>query len=112
MNYSFKGIGELSATFGVKDGAELAAGTPVKLGTDGLVTACAKSEGFVGFVSACRSGCAAVQLRGAAEVSCSGTGIAPGYVKLVADGSGGICSGEGREYLVLAVDNGTAAIML
>ena len=94
MNYSYKGIGEITASFGVKDDAKLAADVPV------------------GIVSACRAGCAAVQLGGIAEVTCSGAAPAPGFVKLVADGNGGLCAGTGREYLVLAAENGNAVIML
>ena len=112
MNYSYKGIGEITASFGVKDDAKLAAGTPVKLSGAGEVTACASGDVPVGIVSACRAGCAAVQLGGIAEVTCSGAAPAPGFVKLVADGNGGLCAGTGREYLVLAAENGNAVIML
>ena len=112
MNYSYRGIGEVTASFGVKDGAQLAAGTPVKLSASGEVTACAAGDAPMGVVCVCRNGCAAVQLRGTAAVACSGAAISPGYVKLAADGNGGVCAGTAREFLVLAVEDGTAVIML
>ena len=112
MNYCYKGIGEVSATFETVDGAFIPVGAPVKLADSGKVAACENGDAFIGVVESCRAGCAAVQLCGGVEVVCSGTEPTVGYVKLMADGAGGVCIGEGREYLVLAVSGGAAEIML
>ena len=112
MNYSYKGIGELTASFAVKNGETLIEGTAVKLSAPGEVSACASGDRIVGIVRACRGGCAAVQLRGAAEVKCSGTAPAAGYAALTADGDGGICAGGSVDYLVLDSQDGCAVIML
>ena len=60
----------------------------------------------------CRGGCACVQIAGCIELACSGTAPTPGYVKLTADANGGVCSGEGRERLVLDCSDGIVTIML
>ena len=112
MNYCYNGIGEISATFGLKDGASIPVGAPVKMTGYGEVAACENGDEFIGFVESCRGGCVAVQLCGCVEAVYSGAEPAAGYVKLVADGAGGICAGEGREYLVMAAANGAAEIML
>ena len=112
MNYCYKGIGEISATFETVDGATIPVGAPVKLADYGKVAACENGDEFIGVVESCRAGCAAVQLCGGVQVVYSGTEPEAGYVKLVADGAGGVCVGEGREYLVLAAANGAAEIML
>jgi len=112
MNYCYNGIGEVTATFGVKDGASLPVGVPVKMTAYGEVAACENGEAFIGVVESCRGGCAAIQLRGCVEAVYSGEAPAAGYVKLVSDGAGGVCTGEGREYLVLSAANGAAEIML
>ena len=112
MKYSFNGIGAVTATFGTATGADLEPGTPVKMSSGGTVAACSSGDDFIGAVLGCRGGCACVQIAGCIELACSGTAPAPGYVKLAADANGGVCSGEGRERLVLDCSDGIVTIML
>ena len=95
MKYSFNGIGAVTATFGTATGADLEPGTPVKMSSGGTVAACSSGDDFIGAV-----------------LACSGTAPTPGYVKLTADANGGVCSGEGRERLVLDCSDGIVTIML
>lgn len=110
MNVSFEEIGRLAVTF-AQNGCK--SGQVCKLGSDGKVTACAEGESFCGIVESVRGEHAAVQLEGFATVGITGT-VSLGYVDLCADGSGGVKSGSGREYLVVRVDTNakTAVIKL
>ena len=110
MNVSFEEIGRLAVTF-AQEGCE--SGQVCKLGSDGKVTACAAGDKFCGVVEGIRGGFAAVQVEGFATVRISGA-VNVGYVNLCADGSGGVKSGTGREYLVVQVDanQGIAVIKL
>ena len=80
---------------------------------NGKVAPCAEGEKLCGIVEHVRGGHAAVQVAGFAEAGISGS-VALGYVNLCADGNGGVKAGEGREYLVVSVDEnaGTAIFML
>ena len=112
MNYSYNGIGEVTATFAVQEAVSLPVGFLVKMSGSGEVGPCLNGDGFVGIVESCRAGCAAVQIGGCVQVYYTGSEPAVGYTKLVANGGGGVCVGEGREYLVLSVHDGMAEIML
>jgi hypothetical protein len=54
-----------------------------------------------------------VQVAGFAEVKVTGA-VSVGYVNLCADGTGGVKAGEGKEYLVVSVNENakTAVIKL
>ncbi len=111
---SFEGIGEVNATFYAADGVE--AGRAVKLSGEGTVAPCAAGERFCGVAVSVKTGYAAVQVAGFAEVPCADETVAPGWVSLTADGTGGVKkagTGEaGGEYLVAAVGGGVAAVKL
>ncbi len=110
MNVSFEEIGRLAVTFG-QDGCE--GGQVCKVSANGTVAPCAAGEKFCGVVEGVRGDYAAVQVAGFAEVRFSGS-VGVGYVNLCADGNGGVKAGEGREHLVVSVDEnaGTAILML
>ena len=110
MNVSFEEIGRMAVTF-ARSGCE--AGQVCKVSADGTVAPCAAGEKFCGIVEGVRGDYAAVQVEGFAEVAVSGS-IGLGYVNLCADGSGGVKTGTGREYLVVSLDEAahTAIIML
>ena len=101
MNVSFEGIGHLIATFAAENGQE---GQVCKLSDNGTVAACQAEEVFCGVMQSIRGDYAGVQLHGFAKVSYSGSAPAVGYNKLVADGNGGVKTGNGKEYLVVSVD--------
>lgn len=101
MNVSFEEIGRVSATFAVASGE---AGQVCKLSANGTVAACAAGDKFCGVLEGARKGYGAVQLHGFAEVQYTGTAPAVGYANLCADGTGGVKTGDGREYLVVSVD--------
>ena len=110
MNVSFEEIGRLAVTFG-HEGCE--GGQVCKVSGSGTVVPCAAGDKFCGIVEGVRGDYAAVQVAGFVEVAYSGS-VALGYVNLCADGNGGVKAGEGREYLVVSVDEnaGTAIFML
>ena len=111
MNASFEEIGHLAVTFAVSDGLE--AGQVCMVSESGTVAGCADGEVFCGVAEGVRGGHGAVQVEGFVQVSVTGT-VSVGYTALCADGSGGVRMGEGREYLVVSVDEsaGTAVIKL
>ena len=110
MNVSFEEIGRLAVTF-VQEGC--AGGQVCKVSGNGKVAPCADGDKFCGIVEGVRGGHAAVMVAGFATVDFSGS-LSVGYVNLCADGSGGVKSGSGREYLVVSVDEAakTAVIKL
>lgn len=103
---SFEGIGEVIATFYAKDG--VTAGQMVKLSGDSKVAACSAGERFCGVAVSVKTGCAAVQVEGFAEVPCTDGTVTVGLMPLTADGVGGVKKAEssdtGKEYLVVSKD--------
>lgn len=103
---SYEEIGAVTATFIAQSGVE--DGMAVKLAGDSTVGPCTAGERFCGVALAPVGGFAAVQVGGFARVKYSGTGVAPGWVSLTADGSGGVKqvgSGDGAgDYLVVSAD--------
>ena len=110
MNVSFEEIGRLAVTFG-QEGCQ--GGQVCKVSANGKVAPCADGDKLCGVVEHVRGSHAAVQVAGFAEVSITGA-VSVGYVNLCADGSGGVKAGEGREHLVVSVDENakTAVIKL
>lgn len=111
MKISFTGIGDQYVTFAAGTGAEQ--GKPCKLSASGEAVPCAKNDVFCGVICDVRGGAAGVKLGGYVELPCSGTLPAPGYVKLDADGAGGVKKSDtGREYLVVLAEAGTVGFFL
>lgn len=110
----FEGIDEVVVSFGAKSGTM--AGRMVKMTGNGEVGPCAVGDKPCGMAVAVEDGLAAVQLSGFVSVATSGAGIAVGFAKLVADGSGGLKAdaANGREYLVVSADalNDSAVVRL
>lgn len=111
---SFDDIGQVIATF---EASGVTAGQVVKVTGNGQVGACSAGERFCGVALAGRGGFAGVQVRGFATVK-AGSTVTTGWVKLTADGSGGVkvaaTADDGQEYLVVEVDStaGTAVLYL
>ena len=117
MKISYRGIGQMCATFACGD--TMAEGKPVKVSADSTAAVCAAGDAFCGVCAAVgRAGDAcSVQLRGFVTVPYTGTAApAVGYSRLAANGTGGIKTGAetDRAYLVVQVDTTakTATIML
>ena len=113
MSYSFDGFNEGVLTFSCE--SEIASGTPVKISGSETVCACSSGDKFCGVAVTYRNGSVGVALSGAVTLPYSGTAPSAGYVKLAADGDGGVAtSNSGREYLALSVDtvSGTVTIIL
>ena len=110
MNVSFEEIGRLSVTF-MQSGC--VGGQVCKVSGNGMVAPCADGEKFCGVAEHIRGGHAAVQVAGFAQVNVTGA-VGVGYVSLCADGTGGVKAGEGKEYLVVSVNENakTAVIKL
>ena len=102
MNISYEEIGHLSVTF---PAGECTVGQVCKMGADGAVAACDAGDKFCGVVESLHGGKAGVQIHGFATVRFSGAAPATGYTALTADGSGGVKTGDGKEYLVVKVDD-------
>lgn len=111
---SFEGIGEVAATFFTE--GTVKRGHVVKIGGDSKVEACASGERFCGVaLGDAKDGFAAVQIQGCAQVKCADDTVTVGYVKLTADGTGGVkkagTNDAGDEYLVMA-DDGAGIITI
>ena len=114
MGFSYQGIGEWCASFGCNEVAE---GAVAKMFRNGVVKACSAGDAFCGVVRAVsHDGMAcSVQLGGMAKVNYTGQAPTLGYVKLAADGNGGVCvDNSGMSYLAVEVDeeNETVTIKL
>lgn len=102
---SFEGIEMAVVTFREKD---VTAGAPVAMDSGGTVKNAPAGAALVGLALNVRGGCAAVQVKGYAQLPYSGTAApALGWSRLTADGSGGVTTATtgGREYLVVQVDS-------
>ncbi len=110
-NISFEGIGETAATFAC-EGA-VAEGEMVKLTGSGAVGPCAAGDRFCGAALCVRDGYTSVQLDGLVQVG-AGDGVAAGWIKLSADGRGGVQKDEsgGNPYLVVSAQDGKAVVKL
>ncbi len=105
MSFSYEGIGVWCASFACEG---LTEGEVVKMGGNNTAAACGEGDAFCGVVRAVSHDAAAcsVQLGGMATVGYSGTAPSAGFVKLAADGAGGVCASQnGESYLVVAVDS-------
>ncbi len=107
MSVSFCGFNENTATF--KANEEIAKGTPVKMNGSGTVTACADGEAFCGIANECSGGYASVQLSGAVTAKLIGS-VEAGYANLACGGEGVKSGADGREYLVVAVDEAASTV--
>lgn len=110
---SFEDIGGVVATFAAQEGMGQQAQV-VKVTANGEVGPCAAGDAFCGAALAGARGTAAVQVRGFVQVSTAGA-VGLGWVKLAADGNGGVKqTADGREYLVVSDDTaaGEAVILL
>ena len=108
---SFDDIHSVAATFAAQEG--VVSGQVVKITANGQVGPCTANDQFCG-VALSGAPFAGVQVKGFATVKATGS-VSLGYVKLVADGTGGVKAGEtGREYLVVETDStaGTAVLYL
>ncbi len=109
---SFEGIGEMVATFVAKNGLE--SGQVCKVTQAGETGPCSAGERFCGGAVHVKEGLAAVQVGGFLTATYSGA-MTAGWVKLAADGSGGVKTdaANGVEYLVVDVDTaGKIAVVL
>ena len=92
----------MSATFAVRDGQ---GGEPVKVCDGGTVCACGDGDVFCGVLESLRGGHGGVQLHGFVTLPYTGNAPALGYNSLLANGGGGVKTGNGgRNCLVVHVD--------
>ena len=112
---SFEEIGAVAATFLAGENAKK--GQVVNLSAADTVDGCSANGNFCGLaLDVTGDGVASVQVSGFAQVPCSDSGVAPGWVALTADGTGGVkkAASGGREYLVVSTDTDakTAVVLL
>lgn len=109
---SFEGIGEVVATFAC--GEDVTAGQVVKVTDNGTVGACAAGDQICGVALSAEDGYAAVQLAGLVKAPVTGNSVTLGWVKLAADGDGGVKKDDtnGREHLVVRVESDGAVVRL
>jgi len=84
---TYKGYSENVIT--IRKDETATAGYPVSVGDNGVNNAVANA-GFIGICRSVREGFCGVQTQGYAEVPYTGTTPSYGYVKLVANGNGGV----------------------
>ncbi|MBQ6387913.1 MAG: hypothetical protein IJH96_04750 [Ruminococcus sp.] len=111
MNVNFKGFNENVITFIAAAGLT-ATGVPVKMSTDGAVTASGNGDPFIGVCVGLRNGYAAVQVSGYAELPAAAK-ITVGYQNLAVNSSGKVAANaNGREYLVVDADADRVGVIL
>lgn len=109
---SFEGIGLVCATFCAGEGVE--EGQVVKLGGNAEVQPCGDGERFCGVAGRVREGYVPVQVGGLIRLACADGTVTAGYVKLSADGNGGVKKDDesGQEYLVVDVESDAVTVRL
>jgi len=117
MNIGFQGIGEMAATFKVKDGIELNCGNAAVMTGSGEIGTGSDGDLICGVVLHMdKDGYTCMQIGGLATVGYSGTAPVPGWQMLCVDGTGKVkaVAADGKEYLVISVDEAaeTAVIKL
>ncbi len=111
MKVSFHGIGENVVTFYNSKTNGAAAAVPVKMSGSGEVSKCLDGERFFGVSIDGDTEFVAVQTGGYAELSYTGTAPAIGFVKLAANGAGGVKAAEtGGEFLVIKLDTSSKLV--
>jgi hypothetical protein len=108
MSVAFNGFNENTATF--KANEEIAGGKPVKMNGSETVAACAEGEAFCGIAVDCDAGYASVQLSGAVTAKFSGSAPEARYEKLACGSDGVTVSADGREYLIVAVNEAASTV--
>ncbi len=101
MSVSFSGFNKNTATFRVTE--DIAKNSPVKMSENNTVAVC-NSEAFCGIAQESDGGYAAVQLSGTVTMPYTGGAPEIGFSKLAGSGDKVTASDNGREYLVVAVD--------
>lgn len=109
MSISYGGIGHFSVTFPNSSGT---AGKPCRLDSYGKVVSCLSGDKFIGIVERVQEDYCGVQIGGFVELPYSGTKPSAGYVKLVANGSGGVKLDDtnGIGYWVVKVNSTTSKL--
>lgn len=109
MSISYGGIGHFSVTFPNNSGI---AGMPCGLDASGNVVLCTNGEKFIGVVERVKEGYCGVQIGGFVELPYTGTKPNPGYVKLCANGTGGVRADDtyGLGYWVVQVNSTTGKL--
>ncbi len=113
MKVSYEEIGQVLVTCPAATG--VTEGGMVKMGADGKAAPCGKGDRFFGqAVSVAEDGFAAVQVRGFVTVACTDGTVAPGWVTLAGNGTGGVekATTGGGEVLVMEADGGSAVLCL
>ncbi len=108
MSVSFGGFNSNAVTF--KTPVSIESGNAVKISESNTVVPCEDGDVFCGFAVDGENGYASVQLCGAVTAKYSGTAPVTGYETLVSDGKGVKSSADGREYLVVAVDEAAQTV--
>lgn len=113
MNFSINGYGENTAT--LRTTGLVCTNHTVKMADNLIVSPCEAGDDFIGIAVNTRDGYAGVQLEGYVHIDFTGAAPSLGWCGLVADGKGGITTGDSsRKYLVVDVDtiNNKAGIIL
>ncbi|MFI3312433.1 MAG: hypothetical protein R3Y62_00960 [Eubacteriales bacterium] len=106
MNISFNAVGHEFLTFG--SGGTATEGYPCVMAGNGTVKDATAGDVFCGITADVRDGAVGVLCKGYQEMGYTGTTVPTvGFVKLVADGDGGVKvdATNGREIWVLKVDS-------
>ncbi len=110
MSVAFYGTQETVVSF---EAGSAAAGYPVSMSGNSKVSNAPDGAAPVGICLHVRSGIAAVQMKGYAEVSYTGTAPALGWASILSNGQGGVKTGAGGvSCLVVSVDTAAKTLGL
>ena len=111
MSISYEGIGQVVATFQVKEGTGQGVVTMVEYDTVGTGVSGNLPCGVL--MGEAKNGMGAVQVEGLVTVRYSGLAPSLGYATLTCDGEGGVIeAGSGRDFLVVSVDESTQTLVM
>ena len=110
MNISYEGIGYLALNMPEMDSVE---GHVCAISQWGDVVCCESGQQFFGVVETVKNYMACVQVEGFVKLPYTGTEPTAGFIKLVADGNGGVMmSDNGRTHLVVQVDSDNQKLVM
>ena len=104
-NISYRGFNSSALTF--ESEAEFTKGAPIGFDSDGICAQAEADDAFIGVCVSVRGNLVTAQMEGFVEANYSGTAPGYGWVKLCADGNGGVAvsTGDGVPlYRVIEVD--------
>ena len=109
--FSYEGIGEMVVSVGMTE--EVNSGEVVRMMSSDMVCPCEDGELFCGVALKADKICGSMQLKGFVTVPYSGEGMDVGWMKLAANGMGGVrVDANGKPMLVIRKDEDAMTIVV